>query len=61
MKVERATDSGFTMGVTPEQDFAANYSLTDAPGSGTFYYRIWFRNGDALETADSPPKSVTLP
>jgi hypothetical protein len=62
VKVERADDADFTVNVTPIQNFIATYSLTDTPpGTGTFYYRITFRNGDAVETAVSPVKSATLP
>jgi PKD repeat protein len=61
VKVERAADLAFTENVTVVQGFTSNYSLSDNPGPGMFYYRITFRNQEGVETAESAPKAAEVP
>jgi hypothetical protein len=43
-------------------DSPATYTIIDvAPGSGTWYYRIGFRNGDAVLSAYSEGRSIFMP
>ncbi len=60
VKVERATNSTFSAGLSTVQNFASNYSLTDTPAAGTYYYRIMFRNQANVDTAYSPGKPVVV-
>jgi hypothetical protein len=61
VRIERDTDPGFSMPVLV-QNYAQTYSKGDRPpGAGTYYYRIIFRNGDAVPSAYSAGNSVVVP
>ena len=59
--IERAPDDSFTTGTVTVQGYAATYTKTDMPGSGLWYYRIRFRNGDGVESAYSAGQSCDVP
>jgi hypothetical protein len=60
VRLERGTDGANFPSLI--QDFASTYSKTDAvPGSGTYYYRIRFQNGDAVPSVYSAGQSVVVP
>lgn len=61
LRIERATNSAFTSNLTVLQDFTSTYNYTDYPPSGTYHYRIKYRNQQGTETAYSPSRSVTVP
>jgi parallel beta-helix repeat protein len=58
VRIERGSDG--TDFPTTVQDYAATYSTTDTPGSGTWYYRVRFRNGDGIASAYSPANSISV-
>jgi hypothetical protein len=61
VRIERAPNNSFTPAQTVViQPFAATYMRTDSIGSGTWWYRIRFRNADAITSSYSPGQSITF-
>jgi hypothetical protein len=59
VRIERSSSETFST-FTLIQSYAPVYTLTNRVGSGVWWYRIRFRNADAVESAYSPGKSITV-
>ena len=60
VRIERSSSQTFST-YTIVQSHIATYTKTDRVGSGTWWYRIKFRNADGVESAYSPGESITVP
>jgi len=63
VKVERATDSGFTTDLVTVQDYTANYTVNDETITidDEYWYRITYSNGQGDSSASSTGESITVP